>query len=130
MWQQSFVNNMSSPDAYDHAIHCYDSIESLVETVSSCDYPRVFFDIDLDYFTESPDSCGGGSDVTLVAENDIRSVLNPANPLLSWVFPRMAGMTIATEPEFCGGMINSNHLLSIVSDSLFDPQLCSHRPLE
>lgn len=122
------VSHFDDAEGRSHAIHCYDSIESLVEAVSSRDHPRVIFDIDLDYFTESPDSCGGGQNVSLVTDQDIRSALNPEGSLLAWVFPRMEGMTIATEPEFCGGLVNSNHLFSIVNDLLFDPQLCSHRP--
>lgn len=84
---------------------------------------RVFFDLDLDYFTESRDLCGGGDEVQLISDDAVRAVLDPGSELLTWVFQRFAGMTIATEPEFCGGLINSNRLLSLVSECLFAPQI-------
>lgn len=110
-----------------HEIHCYDSVDSLIEALSRRNYEHTLFDIDLDYFTESTDSCGGGKDVVLIEDQHIHSLLDPGGKLLSWVFPRMCGMTLATEPEFCGGLANSNHLFNVVNDSLFAPQLCSHR---
>jgi hypothetical protein len=110
-----------------HAVRCYESTKALLQAVSSQEYPSVFFDIDLDYFTESPDSCGGGKDLKLVESEDIKRCLRPDGELMSWIFPRMAGMTIATEPEFCGGLINSNLLFGVVNDTLFNPPLLSHR---
>lgn len=110
-----------------HTIYCYESIDTLIEVVSSQEHTSVFFDIDLDYFTESSDSCGGGRDVTLVPAADIRRCLHPDGKLLSWVLPRMCGMTIATEPEFCGGLANSNNLFGVLDGTLFDPPLLSHR---
>jgi len=110
-----------------HTVHCYGSTDALLQAVSSQEHPSVFFDIDLDYFTESSDSCGGGKDLKLMEREDIEFCLRPAGEFMSWIFPRMTGMTIATEPEFCGGLMNSNHLLGIVHDSLFHPPLFSHR---
>lgn len=108
-----------------HAIWCHESTGALVEVVQEQNHESVILDIDLDYFTESPDSCGGGADVQLVANGDIQACLDPANEFLSWILPRMEGMTIATEPEFCGGLTSSNHLLDVVGKTLFDPQLFS-----
>ena len=109
-----------------HAIHCHVSIDTLIEVVSSQEHASVLFDIDLDFFTESPDLCGGGKDVQLVPAEDIRRCLRPDGELLSWIFPRMCGMTIATEPKFCGGLVNSNNQFAVVHDGLFDPPLLSH----
>lgn len=106
-----------------HRIRCFDTIEDLMAELRQAHVERVFFDLDLDYFTESRDLCGGGDEVQLISDDAVRAVLDPGSELLTWVFQRFAGMTIATEPEYCGGMINSNHLLSLVSESLFAPQL-------
>jgi hypothetical protein len=119
--------NFEDIDGRIHTIHCYESVDALVEEVSSKKHPSVLFDIDLDYFTESSDLCGGGKNVKLVPAEDIRDCLRPDGALLSWVFPRMCGMTIATEPEFCGGLVNSNNILGVVNDALFSPALLSHR---
>jgi len=121
------VDQFEDIEGRPHAVHCYDSVQALIKGVEMQEIPSVFFDIDLDYFTESQDSCGGGEDVKLVSIEDIQRHLRPDGELMSWLFPRMCGMTIATEPEFCGGLVNSNRLFAMVNDALFDPQLLSHR---
>lgn len=121
--------NSSADDVFEdeqkrqHHIRYFDTIEGLMAKLRQEQVERVFFDIDLDYFTESSDANGGGCNVMLVADEIIRSILEPDSEFLVWVFERFAGMTIATEPEFCGGLINSNHLLSLISESLFEPQI-------
>lgn len=107
-----------------HTVNCYDSLDALQQALNSGHQPAVFFDIDLDFFTESSGDCGG-EDVELVSAEEINRCLNPYGDLMRWVFPRMCGMSIATEPEFCGGLMNSNQLLSAVSDILFQPPLLS-----
>lgn len=85
---------------------------------------RLYFDIDLDYFTESDDpTFGGGKNVRLVSDKEIHKTIEPSSELMKWILPRMSGMTIALEPEFCGGISNANHILEIVSQALFSPQL-------
>lgn len=114
-------------DGRKHLVCCYDSVEQLTEAVSGLKYDSAILDIDLDYFTESPDSCGGGDQLQLVGQDEIQACLDPTSPFMSWIFPRMTGITIATEPEFCGGLMNSNQLFNVVCGTLFDPPLLSHR---
>jgi hypothetical protein len=106
-----------------HHIRLFSSIAELLKALEDVQDQQVFFDIDLDYFTESPDPCGGGAEVSLVDDREIAKTLDPQGDLMSWVFPRMSGMTIATEPDFCGGVVNSEYLLAVLSDTLFHPQL-------
>lgn len=110
-----------------HALWCHESVESLLEAVRGQVCTSVLFDIDLDYFTESADSCGGGSDLKLVETSEIERCLRPDGDLMSWIFPRLSGMTIATEPEFCGGLLNSNELFRTVHNILFYPPLLTTR---
>ena len=109
----------------EHNVMCFNSSESLYEQLVKNDIGEIYFDIDLDYFTESKDSCGGGEDLTLTDEEDIMSLLDSDSNFMKWIFERMSGMTIATEPEFCGGMSNSNKIYSVVDRALFSPQLFS-----
>jgi hypothetical protein len=110
-----------------HVVRCYESVEQLTEAVSGLEHDSVILDIDLDCFTESPDPCGGGDKLQLVKQAEIQSCLDPKGSFMSWVSPRMAGMTIATEPEFCGGLMNSNYLFNVVRGTLFDPPRLSHK---
>ncbi|MBU1236387.1 MAG: UPF0489 family protein [Gammaproteobacteria bacterium] len=111
-----------------HRVRCFDSAGELMKFLADSNISRVYFDVDLDYFTESPDMCGGGPDVKLVTDKVVREILDPEGNLLRWVFNRLAGVTIATEPEFCGGVVASNRLMTLLSESLFDPQLLSDAP--
>lgn len=86
-------------------------------------YDRVILDIDLDYFTESESFRGGDPDVRLDSEEEIRSVLNPHSDFFQSVFKRFLGMTIATEPGFCGSIENARHILTILNDQFFDAPL-------
>jgi hypothetical protein len=58
-------------------------------------------------------------------DNDILSLLDINSEFMQWIFQRMEGMTIATEPEWCGGLINSNKIYKVVDNALFDFQLFS-----
>ncbi len=80
---------------------------------------EVFFDIDLDYFTESDDPCGGGEDLALMDDKAITLLLDPHSSLIEWVLKRTEGMTIATEPKWCGGLSNSNRIYNILDNTLF-----------
>lgn len=86
-------------------------------------YDRVILDIDLDYFTESESFRGGDPDVRLDPDEEIRSVLNPHSDFFQSVFNRFLGMTIATEPGFCGSLENARHVLAILNDQFFNAPL-------
>jgi len=85
---------------------------------------NIYFDIDLDYFTESDLSSGGGNEVALRLD-DIVNIISPTTELMQYLFQRMEGMTIATEPKWCGGIRNSNQIFEVLDETLFDHQLLS-----
>jgi hypothetical protein len=58
-------------------------------------------------------------------DKDILSLLDINSDFMKWIFERMEGMTIATEPKWCGGLRNSNKLYNLVDNTLFDFQLFS-----
>ena len=123
---RSYIESFLDVNGKVHRVRCFSSVPELMKELMLVSEPPVFFDVDLDYCTDSPDPCGGGKYVRLVPDCEVKAILDPNGELMTWLFSRMAGMTIATEPEFCGGLINSNHLLSILSDCLFHPQLLGH----
>lgn len=81
---------------------------------------RVILDIDLDYFTESESFRGGDPDVKLDSDEEVRSILNPNSVFFQSIFQRFFGMTIATEPGFCGSIENAQHIFSILNEQFFD----------
>lgn len=109
-----------------HQVHSFDNVKEMFNSLkihSSVD--KVYFDIDLDYFTESPDSCGGGPKLTLVPSDEIIATLDPQSDLMKFILPRLSGMTLAIEPEFCGGYSNAMNIYQTVEKIMFNGQLLS-----
>ena len=87
-------------------------------------YHPVIFDLDLDYFTEYngvdfPDAQAQNP----VSNQEICDLVENDSRFMQWLFPRMCGMTVALEPNYCGGMHNCLQILDVVSSCLFDPPL-------
>ena len=108
-----------------HAIRKFTAFDKVCLEIEK--YDRVILDIDLDYFTESESFRGGDPDVRLDSDEEIRSVLNLNSGFFQLVFQRFFGLTIATEPDFCGGIENAQHIFSILKEQFFDLPLT--RPL-
>ena len=86
---------------------------------------QIYLDVDLDYFTQSSESCGGGAGLTLVPEEEITITFNPQSELMQFILPRLSGMTIAIEPEFCGGYANAMSIFQTIEKTMFNGQLIS-----
>lgn len=87
----------------------------------------IYIDIDLDFFSVSNPQAGSvlGSE-NIVSDEEIKSTLSVDGPLLRYLFDRIVGLTIALEPEYCGGLVNSLHVLDILNQELFEGTLCTN----
>lgn len=56
--------------------------------------------------------------------------MNLCNPAIAWILKNVAGITIATEPEFCGGLKQSHYFLSVIDQLYFNPSLFHNAPGE
>ena len=109
-----------------HKIYSFDNIKDMYDSLKKdIDVDKIYLDIDLDYFTESPDSCGGGTELTLVPPDEITATLSPQSELMQFILPRLSGMTIAIEPEFCGGYSNAVSIYQTLEKTMFNGQLLS-----
>ncbi|MDP2308576.1 MAG: hypothetical protein Q8P18_21325 [Pseudomonadota bacterium] len=114
----------NEPDAYDYVTRGGKSRFTLVH--DAAEFLRrarnisgpVLLDIDLDYFTNSDDE-GGGEDPPTLALEGMSDLLCPSSPLLTAIGPNLIGLTIATEPEFCGGFQASANILAALDDTMF-----------
>ncbi|MDB5012825.1 MAG: hypothetical protein JWQ25_1027 [Daejeonella sp.] len=88
---------------------------------------KIYLDIDLDYFTygnpTSVKSPYSPRRYTYMKKSDVQILFSVQNPTIAWILKRMAGLTIATEPEFCGGLKKSNFYLKIIEELYFTPSL-------
>tara|TARA_B100000378_G_scaffold277056_1_gene276382 strand:- start:19374 stop:20183 length:810 start_codon:yes stop_codon:yes gene_type:complete len=108
-----------------HLIKKFKKLEDIEEYILKCNETKVFFDIDLDFFVLDSGLHNGTFDFTYLKKNEIESILNHERPLINWIFNRLVGFTIATEPKHCGGLLKSNEFLNLISKAYFVPELFS-----
>lgn len=107
-----------------HTVKFYKDPESLLRELPT--HGSVFLDIDLDYFAiENTDAVLGSEN--LVPDSEIRSFLSTNGTLFGTISNKIVGMTIALEPKYCGGLVNSLHVLNILNSELFDGTLCTNQ---
>jgi hypothetical protein len=108
-----------------HTIRYYRSPATFMRTNENGDNSRsVIVDLDLDYFTRQHSSDVHGRQIRL-PDSVVRKTLEPSAAFMQTLLPRLAGVTIATEPEHCGGMANCLHILGVVNEVLFNGSLLS-----
>lgn len=116
----------------EHKIMIFQNMNDFENHIVHIEDQALYFDIDLDYFTISnPISMNGSSQkgkYTYLSKKEIIALLSLTNPTIQWIFDRLAGMTIATEPEFCGGLKKSNDFLRIIDNLYFTPSLFHNIP--
>lgn len=109
----------------EHLVKKFKSADLLQSYLANSDEEAVYFDLDLDYFAFKQAYKKKVKEANYMTPDEIDRLLAVDTPLMSWVFERLAGFTIATEPEYCGGLIKSNELLDIVNKLYFKPGLLS-----
>lgn len=104
-------------------VKVYHDVDYFLAAVA--ELPAIILDIDLDYFTRSPDPCGGGENVSLVPPGEMDHLLDPHHGAISPLLPNLVGMTIAIEPEFCGGLSKAHQIFRKLNQTLFGGTLLS-----
>ena len=102
-----------------HTVKKFTSTSEAYDHLSKLDIDKVFFDIDLDYFTDENISTNCKQKTTFIKEDEIKQIINIQSDFMWWVLKRIQGFTIAMEPEFTGGFAKSMRLFSIIEKSLF-----------
>lgn len=106
-----------------HIIKKFKTFEALEAHLLSSVETQVYFDIDLDFFTFNNPYNGRGNKYTYMKRSEMINILSLERPLINWIFNRLSGFTIATEPEHCGGLLKSNEILDIINTIYFKPDL-------
>jgi len=108
-----------------HAVKFYRQADKLMRDIPP-EIP-VYLDIDLDYFAVSNSQADDllGSE-NLQPDGEIKKHLSLKSPFMMLLLNRLVGLTIALEPKYCGGLLNSYHLLDILNREFFDGTLCTH----
>lgn len=119
-WEDEILIDMYGNE---HIIKKFKTYENLEKNMLESEEEHVFFDIDLDFFTLDNPLSGRGEQFTYMDNEQIAKFLDIDRPLIRWIFERIQGFTIATEPEFCGGLLKSNELLDCINSIYFEPSL-------
>jgi len=109
-----------------HLIKKFKEYDDLERYLSMSTENKIYFDIDLDFFTLDNPLNGVGKNFTYLTNKQITEMLKPNRPLISWIFERMKGFTIAIEPEHTGGLLKSNKILGLIDSIYFKPGLFSN----
>ena len=81
----------------------------------------------LDFFVTSESLRGDWGAEELKSDSEIRSLLSLDNLFMSSIFERIVGLTVALEPEYCGGLMNSLKILDILNQEFFDGTLLTDK---
>lgn len=102
----------------EHLVKYFKTSDKLVEELRKARNHPIFLDIDLDYFVIKDDAniMGAGN---LVPMQEIRDILGLKTPLLKTIYQNLVGLTVALEPEYCGGMNNALQALKILNEEFF-----------
>ncbi len=106
-----------------HTIRKFKTAEDLQEALLASSAEAVYLDVDLDYFAIKDGYNRKMKASDYMSKPAIKALFDAEQPWLSWVYRRLAGFTIATEPEYCGGLTKSNELLDTLTSILFKPGL-------
>lgn len=106
-----------------HKILEFNDFETFQEEVIGRDKECYYLDVDLDYFIKNKVSPYQRSNVQIYEDEEICSVIDPEKSLFKHLFKNLEGITLATEPRYCGGVRNSNHILDLLLNQLFTQQM-------
>jgi hypothetical protein len=102
-----------------HKVKSFRSETEFLKAIKAAN-TNIAFDIDLDYFIDRQD---GDGNVFSELHDDRFSVIDCQSDLLQSLYGKIKLLTIAKEPEHCGGTLISNRIFQIVHDKLFNGHL-------
>lgn len=118
--QQHTFNDQNNQE---HKIEEFRSYHELEKAVRGASPTSVILDIDLDFFIRGKNASHQLEDVQIYEEDSVAEIIDNTSPLFSYLFSCLEGITIATEPRYCGGILKSNRILEMVLGQLFNQKL-------
>lgn len=118
--QQHTFNDRKNKE---HEIHEFRSYEEFERAISHANPSSVILDIDLDFFVNGKAHSHQLKNVQIYEEDEVAEIINNNSPLFKHLFNSLEGITIAAEPRYCGGILKSNQILTMVMKQLFTREL-------
>ena len=117
-------------DGNKHNVHSYNDYNRFIENVELVE-DNIFLDIDLDYFVKKSRDSNDNEIIKYVLKEKDYAIFNKRGRLMRHCKDKLEMVTIAREPEHCGGVLNSNAILSRICSKLFHGSIaggCRPRP--
>lgn len=106
-----------------HVVHEFRSYKNFQEALFDEKQKPVILDIDLDFFVKDKTAAHQLKNVDIYSRQEIAEIINRSSPLFEKLLGNLLGMTIATEPRYCGGIVKSNRILEAVLSRLFTEEM-------
>jgi len=120
--RQSDSCSKSYIDKYNnrHKIEIFSDLTKFYDFIMGSDYEKVLLDIDLDYFVLNSGDIANASEAKTMLDEEIIQIFDMQNGFLSPLSNSIEGITIATEPDQCWGILNSIHFLEVIEKTFFN----------
>lgn len=102
-----------------HTLYEFRDFNRFQDFILDRDDRHFFFDIDLDYFIHGKGKRHYSEDFSRYTDEEIKAVIDPRHPLFQDMLPKCEGITLAQEPGYCGGIVNSAHIMTVIHKQLF-----------
>ncbi|TYP93648.1 hypothetical protein LX73_1357 [Fodinibius salinus] len=103
----------------EHTFYEFGDFERFQNFILDREDQHIFFDIDLDYFIHGKGKRHYSEDFSRYTDEEIKTVIDPQQPVFQHILPKCEGITLAQEPGYCGGMLNSAHIMTVIYEQLF-----------
>lgn len=106
-----------------HCIREFKRYKNFENAVIADKSKQVYLDLDLDFFIKGKVYSHQTEEVTPYSRDEIAGIINPESLLFKHLFRKLEGITIATEPRYCGGILKSHSILEGVLQQLLTDEM-------
>ncbi|MCW9705627.1 hypothetical protein [Fodinibius salsisoli] len=116
----SMQHTFTDRNGHRHTIREFRELNQLENYLQQRKDKNIFLDVDLDYFIHGKGNIVYPDTFEPYSAQEIKAVIDYENKFFKYLLPRIDGMTIAQEPSYCGGIVNSCRIMEVVNSQLFD----------
>lgn len=116
------VSYVDFKDMYGKIHHIYSckDLETFASRVNDIDSEYIYLDFDMDYFIRNRGGYKSVDGWKIYTKKMMRDFFDNQEFLLEQLRSKIYGLTIALEPDHCGGLLNSFKILFMIEKHLFN----------
>lgn len=109
-----------------HTIYKFRNVDDALRRMIGNDVSNLYLDIDLDFFTIENGSTNCDGYISILPDDEISSFLSRDNEYMKFIKHKLKGITVAFEPDFLGGPVESARVYKIFERELFSNSVFNH----